>query len=145
MIKFSYFVCLLLQLIVFPLSSFAQDQIVDSSTGTLPPPSFATSFAEMAPMFMIVFLIFYFMVVKPQQNKIKQQEELIKGLAKGDSVVTSSGMIGRIAGIEKDHILLEIAANVKVRFQPSHIVKSLESEGEKEAQKGKTPSIKALS
>lgn len=97
------------------------------------PPTFASSFAEMAPMFAIVFFIFYFMVIKPQQNKQMQQEQLIKNLAKGATVVTSSGIIGRVAGIEKDYILLELAMNVKVKFQPSHIVKAFEPVAEKSA------------
>jgi preprotein translocase subunit YajC len=124
----------------FMLSSVAlaqEGQGLVQPGADLPPPSFASSFAEMMPMFAIVFAIFYFMVVKPQQNKLRQQEELIKNLSKGNTVLTSSGIIGRVAGIEKDHILLELATNVKVRFQPSHIVKSLEPSGEKEVEKGK--------
>ena len=103
----------------------------------LQPPTFASSFAEMAPMFGIVFFIFYFMVVKPQQTKQRQQDELIKNLAKGASVITSSGIIGRVAGIEKDYILLELAPNVKVRFQSSHIVKSIDPGAEKDSQTAK--------
>lgn len=103
----------------------------------LAPPSFATSLAENAPAFAIIFLIFYYMVVRPQQTKQKKQEELVKNLAKGATVLTSSGIIGRVAGMEKDYILLELATNVKVRFQPSHIVKSLDPQGEKDAQKDK--------
>lgn len=104
----------------------------------LTPPSLFGSLAENAPAFAIIFLIFYYMVVKPQQTKQRQQEELIKNLAKGATVLTSSGIIGRVAGIEKDYILLELATNVKVRFQPSHIVKSLDPQsGEQESQKDK--------
>lgn len=100
-------------------------------------PTFTSSLAENAPVFAIIFLIFYYMVVKPQQTKQRQQEQLVKDLAKGATVLTSSGIIGRVAGIEKDHILLELAANVKVRFQPSSIVKSLDIKAELDSQKVK--------
>ena len=68
------------------------------------------------------------MVMKPQQSKIKAHQDLVSGMKKGEMVVSTGGVIGRVAGIEKDYILLEIAQNVRVRFEPAHIVKKLGSE-----------------
>ena len=79
---------------------------------------------SMLPMFAMVFMIFYLLVFKPQQKKLKEHQTLMETLKKGDSVVTSSGIIGRVAGVEKDHILVEIATNVRVKFERSHIVKN---------------------
>ncbi len=121
------------QALSFPLIAVAQQSAEAPLPPELQPPTFASSFAEMAPMFGIVFFIFYFMVIKPQQTKQMQQEKLIKNLAKGATVITSSGIIGRVAGIEKDYILLELAMNVKVKFQPAHIVKAYEPTAEKSA------------
>ncbi len=77
----------------------------------------------MLPMFIMVFFIFYFMVMKPQQAKLKAQQNLLTGLKKGDTVVTTSGMIGKIAGVEKDHVSVEVAANVRVKMEPTAIAR----------------------
>lgn len=138
--KTFYYICSLFSLTLLNFTiALAQEAapVEGVNPAELQPPTFASSFAEMAPMFGIVFFIFYFMVVKPQQTKLRQQEELIKNLAKGASVLTSSGIIGRVAGIEKDYILLELAPNVKVRFQSSHIVKSIDPGAEKDSQTAK--------
>ena len=66
------------------------------------------------------------MVIKPQNTKIKAQSTLIEGLNKGDKVVTSGGIIAKVAGKEQDHILLEIATNVRVKVANSSIVKVYE-------------------
>ena len=81
----------------------------------------------------LVFLIFYFLVFSPQQKKLKAQAALLAGLKKGDAVVTSSGIMGRVAGVEKEYILLEIANNVRVKFEPSHVVRREEQAQKKEA------------
>jgi preprotein translocase subunit YajC len=119
-------------ILLLPTILSAQEALPASNPAELPPPTFMSSLAEMGPMFMIVFMVFYFMVLKPQQTKLKDQENLIKNLKKGDMVVTSSGIIGRVAGIEKDHILVELATNVKVKFQTSHVTKLYEAEAAKE-------------
>ena len=81
---------------------------------------------KMLPMFGMVFFIFYFMVIKPQQQKLKSQQDLIQGLKKGDSVVTSGGIIAKVAAIESDHVLLDIAPNVRLKLEPGHISKRFE-------------------
>ena len=118
--------------LLLPTILLAQEALPASNPGELPPPTFMSSLAEMGPMFMIVFMVFYFMVLKPQQTKLKEQENLIKNLKKGDMVVTTSGIIGRVAGIEKDHILVELATNTKVKFLTSHVTKLYEAEVSKE-------------
>lgn len=86
-------------------------------------PGFAEVFSKMMPMFAIVFLIFYFMVIKPQQNKLKYQENLIKGLKKGDQVVTSGGIIAKVTAIEEDCVVLELSNNVRMKVEKQHISK----------------------
>lgn len=90
------------------------------------PPSLIEILTQMLPMFGIVFFIFFFLVIRPQQQKAQDQEKLIKELKKGDSVVTTSGIIGRVALIEPSSITLEISPNVKVKFLPSTITKKEE-------------------
>ncbi len=91
-----------------------------------PPPSFGEVFGRMIPMFVIVFFIFYFMVMKPQQARLKAQENLLGSLKRGDEVVTTGGLIGRVAGVEKGYIILEVAANTRVRIEPAHVVRKFE-------------------
>jgi preprotein translocase subunit YajC len=82
---------------------------------------------QMLPMLAICYLIFYFMVIKPQESKNKKHATLVASLKRGDSVVTSSGIVGKVANVEKDHVMLEIAQNVKVKVLMSHVTR-LESE-----------------
>lgn len=81
----------------------------------------------MSPMFLMVFLIFYLLVYQPQKKQAKTHDELINSLKKGEFVVTSAGIIGRVAGIEKDYILLEVSANTKVKVEQSHVLKRREN------------------
>lgn len=91
-------------------------------------PGFGELLSRMLPMFAIVFLIFYFLVMRPQQDKLKAQRQLLNSLKRGDQVITSSGVFGKIAGVEKDFILLEVANNVKIKLELSHISKKIEKE-----------------
>lgn len=103
---------------------FAQD------AAPLPPveqPSFMGALMQMLPMLAICYLIFYFMVIKPQETKNKKHAALVTSLKKGYSVVTSSGIVGKVANVEKDHVMLEIAQNVKVKVLLSHVTR-LENE-----------------
>jgi preprotein translocase subunit YajC len=63
------------------------------------------------------------MVIRPQEKKTKEHKALLESMKRGDSVVTSSGIVGKVSGIEGDHILLEIAPNVKVKFLRQHVVR----------------------
>ena len=84
---------------------------------------------EMLPMFAVVFLIFYFMIIRPQQQKLLEHKKLTDSLKKGDGVVTSGGIVGRVAAVEKDHVLLEVSSNVKIRFEMAHVQKRAEKPG----------------
>jgi preprotein translocase subunit YajC len=89
---------------------------------TLAEPSFGEVFMQMLPVYALVIVVYYLMVLKPQQKKLSAQLELKSALKKGDNVVTSSGILGKISAIEEDIITLEIAANTKVKFEAKHIV-----------------------
>ncbi len=66
----------------------------------------------------LIFVIFYLLLIRPQQKKQKQHRTLLDSLRKGDRVVTSSGMFGTIVGInEKENIVvLKVGENVKIEF-----------------------------
>jgi preprotein translocase subunit YajC len=94
------------------------------------PPGFLDLIGKMLPMFVMVFFVFYIMVIRPQQSKIREHQKLIESLKRGDTVVTSGGLIGRVAGIEKDHVLIEFSSGVKVKVEPAHVAKRQEKEAE---------------
>lgn len=58
----------------------------------------------------LIFLIFYFLVLRPQQKRQKDHEEMLKGVERGDMVITSGGLHGRVIAIEDDFLTLEIAS-----------------------------------
>jgi preprotein translocase subunit YajC len=101
-------------------SAFAQTQAVP---GVLPPPTAGEVISKMIPMFIMVFFVFYFLVFRPQQAKLKTQSELLSSLKKGESVVSESGIVGKVVNVEENFVTLEIAKEVKVKFTKQSIVK----------------------
>ena len=70
----------------------------------------------------IFFAIFYFMIIRPQQKQQKTLEQYLGGLKKGDEVVTTGGLIGRIDKVADGILTLEVASNVKVRVLKTQVV-----------------------
>ena len=107
------------------------------AAGQVPPPPMGQRLAAMAPMFMIVFLIFWFLVLRPQSKQLRDHQNLLGSLKKGEQVATSGGLIGRVAGIEKEYILLDVATGVKIKVERAHISKRLETTGQEKSQEKK--------
>jgi preprotein translocase subunit YajC len=74
-----------------------------------------------APL-VILFVIFYFLLIRPQQKKAKEHREMVSKLEKGDAVVTSGGIHGTITGVAEDAVTMEIAENVRVKVAKEHVV-----------------------
>ncbi len=85
--------------------------------------------------------IFYFMLIRPQQKRMRQQMELMSNLRAGDDVMTSSGIYGTITEIEEDTVLLEVAEDVEIRVAKSAIARtfSVRDENESEEDSGEEP------
>lgn len=77
----------------------------------------------------LIFVVFYFLLILPQQRKQKQHRKLISELQKGDRVTTSSGIRGTIANVKDDTITLLIADGVKIELEKGHIVNKLNTSG----------------
>ena len=60
--------------------------------------------------------IFYFLLIRPQQKRQKETQKMISALKKGDKVITASGLIGSVAGLRDDVVVVKIADNVKVEM-----------------------------
>ena len=74
----------------------------------------------------LIFVIFYFFLIRPQQKKVKEHKALVEGLKRGDKVVTSGGITGRVERlIDNDKVEVEIAENVKVEIVKATGIQSL--------------------
>jgi preprotein translocase subunit YajC len=69
----------------------------------------------------LMFAIFYFLLIRPQQKKAKDHRALLDNLKKGDLVVTAGGMHGKVTAMDDAVITLEIATGVNVKFNKGHI------------------------
>ena len=71
----------------------------------------------MQVLFPLIFLaLMWFLLVRPQQQRVRRQRELVASLEVGDEVVTVGGMVGRIVGLDDEHVQLEVAPGVVLRL-----------------------------
>ena len=114
--------------------------------------SFSQAFAESGkasagpdPLFQLLFFaglfaLFYFIAIRPQRKRQKEHQQLVANLAVKDEVVTSSGILGRVTGVEADFVIVKVADNVELKFQkgsvqnvlPKGTLKGVGAAGEKE-------------
>jgi len=83
----------------------------------------------------LVFVVFYFLLIRPQQQKAKEHRTMLANLKRNDEVVTSGGMLGKVTALNDEVVTLEIAPNVRVRVRRPQI-DSLMSAGRRD-DKGK--------
>jgi len=76
--------------------------------------------------FVPIFVIIYLLLIRPQQQRQKKLEDLVKKLKKGDRVLTTGGIIGTVVGVDDTRAVLRIADEVKVEFAKSAVVQVLE-------------------
>src|SRR5262245_30321514 len=77
-----------------------------------------------------IFVIMYFLILRPQQKRVKQHAEMVKNVRKGDSVITSGGLVGRVTTvIDDDQVEIEVAEGVRVR-QMRQMVTDVRAKGE---------------
>ena len=68
-----------------------------------------------------MFVIFYFLLIRPQQKRAKEHREMLQNLKKGDFVVTNGGLYGRVIGLTDQVVTLEVAENLKVKVARSYV------------------------
>lgn len=68
-----------------------------------------------------LFVLFYFIAIRPQRKRQKEHTELLTNLAKGDEVITNSGILGKINKLEENYVLLQVADNVELKFQKAAV------------------------
>jgi preprotein translocase subunit YajC len=80
--------------------------------------------------FALIFVIMYFLILRPQQKRVKAHQEMVKNVRRGDSVITSGGLVGKVTKvIDDDQIEVEVADGVRVR-QVRSMVSSVQAKGE---------------
>jgi len=70
---------------------------------------------SLAPM-VLIFVVFWFLLIRPQQKKAKEHRALVSALKRGDRVVTSGGIYGQVTHVADDHLMVEIADGVKIKI-----------------------------
>jgi preprotein translocase subunit YajC len=69
----------------------------------------------------LIFVIFYFLLIRPQQKRAKEHKKMLEAVKKGDKVVTSGGVYGLVEAVGQNTVTLKIAENVKVKFGKAYI------------------------
>ena len=69
----------------------------------------------------LIFVVFYFLLIRPQQKRAKDHRNLLSNIKEGDQVLTSGGIYGKITGIREDKITVEISDKVRVKVNRGHI------------------------
>jgi len=80
--------------------------------------------------FILIFVIMYFLILRPQQKRVRQHQEMVKNVRRGDTVVTNGGLIGKVTKvIDDDQMEIEIADGVRIR-QMRQMVSEVRAKGE---------------
>ena len=91
-----------------PAAAVADGGMMSSLTGMLP--------------LVLMFVVLYFVMIRPQMKRQKEHRSMVEALAKGDEVATSGGILGRVVDLNEQFLFVEIATGVKVQIQRSAVV-----------------------
>jgi preprotein translocase subunit YajC len=94
----------------------ASAQAADAAAAAAPNP-----ILQILP-FIGIFVLMYFFMIRPQRKRQKEHQELLGALSKGDEVVLNSGMLGKIVEVDDAYLTLDVADNVKMKFQKHAVV-----------------------
>ncbi len=76
----------------------------------------------------ILFVIFYFLLIRPQQKKAKEHKQMVENISKGDEIVTQGGIVGKVTDVSEGFLTCEIADKIEVKVQ-SHAVATVLPKG----------------
>ncbi len=111
---------LFVELPVLISSAYAQTAPAAAAGGT----DIQSSLMGMLPL-VLMFVVLYFVMIRPQMKKQKEQRSMIDALAKGDEVVTAGGLIGKLTKLGDSYVGVELAAGVEVQMQRTAVVQVL--------------------
>ena len=104
---------------MFITSAFAQTAPPAAAGGDM-----LSSLTGMLPL-VLMFVVLYFVMIRPQMKKQKEHRAMIDALAKGDEVATAGGLLGKVSKLGDSYLTLELAAGIEVQLQRSAIVQVL--------------------
>lgn len=102
----------MIQFIEQTIGLFISDAAAQASGAASSP----STWQSLLPM-VALFVIFYFLLIRPQQKRQKEHKNMVAGLAKGDEIVTMGGVLGKIISLDENFITLEISKGVEIRVQ----------------------------
>jgi preprotein translocase subunit YajC len=92
------------------MSFFISDAMAAAPTGQ------GDALTSLLPL-VFIFIVFYFLLIRPQSKKAKEHKQMVEALAKGDEIVTNGGLLGRITKVGDNFVELEVAEGVTVKVQ----------------------------
>ncbi len=104
---------------MFISSAFAQTAPAAAAGGDI-----QSSLLSMLPI-VLMFVVLYFIMIRPQMKKQKEHRAMVEALAKGDEVVTAGGLLGRVSSLNENFVGVEIASGVEVQLQRQAVVQVL--------------------
>lgn len=104
---------------MFITSAFAQTAPAAVAGGDM-----QSSLMSMLPL-MLMFVVLYFVMIRPQMKKQKEHRTMIEALAKGDEIVTGGGLLGKVSKLGDSFLTLEVANGVEIQVQRSAVVQVL--------------------
>jgi preprotein translocase subunit YajC len=115
---------------------FAPDDTLKRGRSMLITPAYAQAGGDSSSMlvsllpFVLIFVIMYFLILRPQQKRVKMHQEMVKNVRRGDTVVTSGGLIGKVTKVIDDEQLeVELADGVRIR-QMRQMISDVRAKGE---------------
>ena len=105
---------------MFISSAFAQTAPAAAAAGG----DIQSSLMGMLPL-VLMFVVLYFVMIRPQMKKAKEQKAMVEGITKGDEVVTAGGILGKVTKLGDNYLSIEVSAGVEVQLQRSAVVQVL--------------------
>ena len=103
------------------------NNLVYAMAGGQSSPGGSATFLSFMPI-ILIFVIIYFLMIRPQQRKQREHQHMLGQLKKGDRVMTSSGIYGMVVGLKDEVVILKIADNVKVEFSKQAVSRTIPKE-----------------
>lgn len=98
------------------MSFFISDAMAEAGQVTVEPGMFDAIFP-----FVVIFIVFYFLLIRPQQRRAKEHKNMTENLQKGDEIVTAGGLLGKVTTISEEFVTLEIADGIEVKLQRASV------------------------
>jgi preprotein translocase subunit YajC len=103
------------------MSFFISDAMAEAAPAAAQQPNVMSQLL----FFVGIFVIFYFLLIRPQQKRAKEHRNLVSALSKGDEVVTNGGLVGRVTEVGDEYLSLELTDNVEVKLQKQSVANVL--------------------